>query len=224
MATVDIYIREKDGDREIRIPILPEKIKCKMGDTEFVTYSIMRKGDVSYPTGTGLATYSWESEFPGELRKSDPLIHGDWQEPSNYHNTLEDWKEKGTILTLLVTGYPINSDVNIKSYTATPSGAFGDMKYEITFQQNREIKITKQAESNTTTQTKRAADTSSTYTIKSGDTLWGISQKFYGAGSKWTTIYQANKDIIESTAKKYGKSSSDNGHWIYPGVSLKIPK
>ena len=31
------------------------------------------------------------------------------------------------------------------------------------------------------------------------------------------------KDIIEETAKKRGMKSSDNGHWIFPGVKLSIP-
>ena len=72
------------------------------------------------------------------------------------------------------------------------------------------------------TETKPAAEPK-THTIMSGDTLWGISRKYYGDGNKWKTIYDANKTVIENTAKKYGKSSSSNGHWIYPGTKLTIP-
>ena len=61
------------------------------------------------------------------------------------------------------------------------------------------------------------------YTIVKGDSLWKIAQKQYGDGSQWKKIYDANKDAIESAAKKYGKKSSDSGKWIYPGVSLIIP-
>lgn len=64
---------------------------------------------------------------------------------------------------------------------------------------------------------------SKAYTVKSGDCLWNIAKKYYGDGSKWKTIYNANKSTIESTAKKYGKSSSSNGHWIYPDTKLTIP-
>ncbi|MCL5409152.1 MAG: LysM peptidoglycan-binding domain-containing protein [Candidatus Omnitrophica bacterium] len=36
------------------------------------------------------------------------------------------------------------------------------------------------------------------YTIKSGDTLSGISLKFYGTANKWRKIYNANRDIIRN--------------------------
>lgn len=63
-----------------------------------------------------------------------------------------------------------------------------------------------------------------TYTVVSGDTLWGISRQFYGTGTKYNIIYEANADLIESTAKSHGKKSSDNGHWIWPGEVLTIPE
>jgi phage protein D len=62
------------------------------------------------------------------------------------------------------------------------------------------------------------------YTVVSGDTLWGISRMFYGTGTKYHIIYDANSDLIESTAKEHGKKSSDNGHWIWPGETLTIPE
>lgn len=66
--------------------------------------------------------------------------------------------------------------------------------------------------------------TGNSYTVVSGDTLWAIAKKFYNSGAKYTIIYNANKDVIESTAKARGKSSSDNGHWIFPGTVLTIPE
>ena len=39
--------------------------------------------------------------------------------------------------------------------------------------------------------------TGSTYTVQSGDCLWSISQRFYGTGTRWNVIYEANKSIIQ---------------------------
>jgi LysM repeat protein len=38
-----------------------------------------------------------------------------------------------------------------------------------------------------------SAPSARTYTTKKGDTLWGISIKFYGTGTKWRQIADANK-------------------------------
>lgn len=60
------------------------------------------------------------------------------------------------------------------------------------------------------------------YTVKKGDTLWDLAKKYLGKGTLYTKIYNKNKTVIEATAKKHRKSSSDNGHWIYPGTVLEI--
>jgi len=64
----------------------------------------------------------------------------------------------------------------------------------------------------------------SKYIVKSGDTLWGISKKFYGTGKKHGVIYHANMEVIETVAKAHGKRGSDNGHWIWAGTELSIPE
>lgn len=76
---------------------------------------------------------------------------------------------------------------------------------------------------NTTKKASSSSTASKTYTIVSGDTLWKISTKELGSGAKYMQIYNANKSVIESAAKSHGKSSSSNGHWIWPGTVLTIP-
>ena len=62
-----------------------------------------------------------------------------------------------------------------------------------------------------------------TYIVKKGDTLIGLSTRFYKTSVYWRIILEANKQVIESTAKKHGFKNSDNGHWIFPGTVLTIP-
>lgn len=220
---VDIYIREKSGKREIRVPLLPEELPFPSGDAMGISYEVMELGEVVIPTGTELDSYSWKSEFPGELRKNDPMIRGTWQPPKNYESILRDWKKNGTELNLLVTGYPINADVYLRGYRSAAAGAFGDISYEIEFIEARTIVVTTTKVEQTAPPVERPAATSTTYVIKSGDNLWSIARKFYGDGKKWSVIYNANKEIIEKTAKSRGLKSSDNGHWIFSGVTLTIP-
>lgn len=81
----------------------------------------------------------------------------------------------------------------------------------------------------TATQTSETTASSGTrgsgspYEVQPGDTLWALAKANYGSGAKYTIIYDANKDIIEATAKAHGMSSSKNGHWIWPGTVLTIP-
>jgi len=48
------------------------------------------------------------------------------------------------------------------------------------------------------------------YTVQPGDTLWKISEKFYGSGEFWERIYLVNTDVIQSPDR------------IYVGQVLKI--
>jgi len=50
-----------------------------------------------------------------------------------------------------------------------------------------------------------------TYTVKKGDCLWNIAKQFYGSGSSWNKIYDANTGQIV------------NPNLIYPGQVFVIP-
>lgn len=49
------------------------------------------------------------------------------------------------------------------------------------------------------------------HTVVSGDTLWGISEAYYGTGTEWPRIYEANSGQIA------------NPNLIFPGQQLTIP-
>lgn len=223
--TVDIYVKEASGGREVRIPWLPDKVTFNSGGTRMGQYEILDVGSVHIPSGSNLEKVSWSSYFPGEGHKDIPFLRGGWQNPKNLQNLLNEWKENGTPLVLIMTGTPINMDVYLNDFNVKYEGGSGDYSYDIEFEKRRDIKIiaTKVAPIDIGTSEPSSSGGGKTHTVKSGDTLWGIAQKYYGSGAQYKKIYNANKDSIEATARRRGKSSSDGGHWIYPGEVLTIP-
>jgi LysM repeat protein len=73
--------------------------------------------------------------------------------------------------------------------------------------------VTEQAEqAHTTAVVRRAAQSvTTTYTVRSGDTLSSIAERFYGTTSKWNWIYQANRSKISDP------------NVVYVGETLTIP-
>lgn len=228
---VDIYIREVNGSREIRIPWLPDKINYKSGKAVVGTFDIIKKGPVDVPLGVELKELSWDDGiFPG-VKRTDTSIYrvSNPQAPEYYHNLIEEWKQKGTLLNVLVTCYPINFDCYIADYNGVLTGAFGDIEYKISLKEQKTITIKSTTEesddgsASTGEDTKRPAEKTETYTIKSGDSMWSIAQQYMGDGSKWQSLYEANKDVLDKTAAEMGHSSND-GTWIFPGTTITIPQ
>lgn len=133
--------------------------------------------------------------------------------------TIKDFES--TTLTVSLEGYTLEENAE-NAYDVKVSlkfkeySSYGSVKKTVVTSTSTSNKVT------VTSPTKKV-NSNKSYTVKSGDCLWNISRKFYGDSTKWTKIYNANKSVIESTAKKYGKASSSNGHWIYPGTVLTIP-
>lgn len=61
------------------------------------------------------------------------------------------------------------------------------------------------------------------YTVVKGDTLWKIAGKTLGTQTRYAEIYELNKDVIEERARARGKKDSSNGHWLTPGMILRLP-
>lgn len=229
---MDIRLIPVGSGTKFTFPALPEKIQGKYG-AKYQSFDIISQGTVKVPKGTDVAEFTWDGVFFGPSKKKEAIVRTEsWQSPTQCVKILTDFMMNETVLTLIVTDTWINVDVTISSFQPRPVGAYGNIEYSITFVQKKPLKIYTTNELKIAKFVKKTAprnDTpakssgGNTYTVVSGDTLWGIASKKLGSGSKWTAIYDANVSTIESTAKAHGKSSSDHGYWIWPGEVLTIP-
>lgn len=223
-----IRLKEVNGSKTFTFPANPERISGSLG-AKYQSFDILSKGTVKVPKGTNGLEIKWSGEFFGHSKKKESIVLSRYyRSPKACVSQLREWQEAGTRLNLIVTDTWINLDVTISSFTPEVYGAYGNVKYTILFTQAKDLKIY------TTDELKIAAkivarnesgssSSSSSYMVVSGDTLWSIALKKLGSGTKWTTLYDANVSTIEAAANAHGKSSSDHGHWIYPGTILSLP-
>ena len=235
----------------VLFPIAPEKVTTKI-ENKNITADLLAGGEVSIPKKPGLTEFSFDVLLPNN-RYPFAIYKDKYRNAKYYLDKLEAWKKKKSkIQFILIRKTPkanlfnTNVKVTIEDYNIIDDVEEGtDITVSITLKQyvyystkkvvkKKKKKKTKKKRAVTPKKTKKKSTkkkTSSspvypqvtTYTVQSGDSLWKISQKFYGNGASYTNIYNANSGTIEAVARQHGKASSSNGHWIYPGTVLTIP-
>lgn len=223
-----VYITELDTGTRIALPLPPEAVKCK-AETKFISYNIIKTGEIKLPNGEKLVGFSWSGRLPGETMRNMRMVSAaDWRSPKEIQGFFSMWRTRGTKLRLLITGTTINHDVYLEKYTVD-NKKLDTVEYSISFAVAKDILVytttelnagnTTQKDTTATTNERAASEkaaasssTSQTCTVKSGDTLWAIAKKYLGDGSRYNEIYEANKAIIGS-----------NPNVIKPGQTLTIP-
>ncbi len=82
---------------------------------------------------------------------------------------------------------------------------------EIVADVQSEQEVGEEAKSEVPETEKKEIQTGSAVIIRRGDNLWTVARRNYGAGIRYTTIFDANRDQVR------------NPHRIYPGQVLKVP-
>lgn len=222
----------------LTFPITPSELTINVGSNNKVI-NLINEGDVNILKSPSLIEVEFKARFPMRKYPYSRKVSGF----QTYHDVFKKLKEEKKSFRFIVARstpngsrtWDTNISMSLESYEIYESADEGD-DVIITFELKqykdygvKTLKTTSSSKSNTTStsnknRTSKSTTSSSTYVVKKGDCLWNIAKKFYGNGSKYTKIYNANKSVIESTAKKHGKKSSSNGHWIYPSTKLTIPK
>ena len=219
------------------LPVTPEKMTVKVGNQND-TLTLISGQEVSLLKLPGLSKISFGALLPVVQYPFAQYPGGVFQSPLDYLGKLETLKQtcKPFLFQVVRPGrFQTSFTVSLEDYTITEDASKHgqDVYVDVTLLQyqayvTKTIQFKNTSSGTTATVSQPSRDTTgkkttTSYTVKSGDTLWNIAKKYLGSGAQWKTIYDANKATIEAAAKKMGRASSSNGHWIYPGTVLVIP-
>lgn len=204
------------------MPQTPAKLSVKISGKNS-TVTLLNEGEINFLKYPGLTEITLPLVFP--------MLTGS-RKPDYYLSLLEKAKTNRTTTQFIMTRttpsgqllFDTNIKVSVEDYTIEENASNGlDVSVEVKLKQYRSYSTKIVTVKNTVThndsktvsvqQTRPAtnAPQTKTYTVKKGDTLWGIAKKYYGDGAKYTRIYDANKDKIK------------NPNLIYVGQVFTIP-
>jgi len=219
----------------VLLPVPPKKVDLKINNKN-KTYDLINNKQINVLKDPGLTDIEFEVLLPNSKYPWATYV-SIFRSARYYLDILERLKiNKNPFQFIIVRKFPNNKDiyttnikVSVEDYMITDTTEEGfDNKVKLKLRQYREystktIKISVKNKKTTVKKKKRTVTTNNTskipvkpkgqnYTVKRGDCLWTIAKKFYGDGSKYKVIYNANKKVI-----------GGNPNLIYPNQVLWIP-
>ena len=218
---LELYLKENDSN-VLRFPVTPSEVICETSANISIE-SINDLGNVSLFSGVELKSIPIDSFFPN--KNYSFCTYNNIEKPYELVRKLETWQNNGTKLRYIVSDGYTNIPVMINSFTYQEQDGTGDVYFNLSLVEYKEIKLNKTSSSDNSNSNNNATNRptenapkpsgeNKTHKVVKGDSLWSIAQKYYGDGSKYTKIKEANKD-------KYTSLSKNN--IIYVNWELVIP-
>lgn len=210
---MEIWLRQ--NKKSFRFAILPSEYKLT-SESDNTQVNINKLGEINLIGKRKLKAVSFSSIFPKQ--KYSFCQYSTFPTPKESVKTIEKMKNNG-VLSLTMTGTPINMDCTIESFTWGENDGTKDINFTLEFKEYRKVKVktskrkekvTKKVTAAATQRTAKAVN-STTYTVKKGDCLSMIAKNLTGSSANWRAIYNQNKGVI-----------GDNPNLIYPGQNLVI--
>lgn len=206
------FLDEKTG-KELVLPVTPSGYTWERPN-RVETIALDQIGEINLPGGIMMGSCTLDNVLlPTRLYSfCNP---GAVDNPYVYLEQLERWSDAGNVVRFLVSGTPVNAPVLIERISQGERDGTNDLYISIRMMQYQAPETPVLAAEGGGAQTSRDSSTGAaqerTYTIQSGDTLWGIAKKYYGSGTEYKKLAQANRDQIP------------NPNLIYPGQTIVIP-
>ena len=192
MNTRTVLLWHNNGEQRIYFTVNPAKITVTRPNENRVKHLSMG-GTVNIWGGRGLRTVTLETFLPDSV---SPFYSG--QEPESILSMLKSWQDSGDPVRLIISGSDINDAFLIEDVSETLAEGDRDVGLTLTL---REYKFKSAlaalaggAGTSSSAGTKRTDERTAakSYTVKRGDTLWGIAHRFYGSGTEWRRIAEKN--------------------------------
>ena len=215
-------------------PIAPSKLQLKIKNQN-KTLNLINDGEVSVLKKAGLTEVSFDLLLPN-VKYPFAIYKSGFKNAKYFLDILEDLKvQEKPFYFKVIRNFPngkllfdTNMKVSLEDYTIKEDSKEGfDVVVSIKLKQykdygtktctivneptSEEPEVTVVVEETRSAENSPEPSSNQSYTVKSGDTLWNLAKKYYGNGSKYTVIYEANKDKIT------------NPNLIYDGQVLTIP-
>ena len=214
---MEIYLGT-DTDK-IRFPVVPSVFGVSRSNY-IDTQSVLKLGEVPIFNGTSLKTIELTSFFPNQ--EYSFCDYTGFMKPYEFSEKIQRWLYQGTPVRIIITDSPTNMQCLIQQFDTAEQDGTRDLYFTLNLIEYRPIEIpvikndtnTSNASNNTTRPTEQVNNTTQkVHKVVKGDSLWAIAQKYYGKGSLYPKIKEANKSKYPSLAKN---------NIIYPNWELII--
>lgn len=219
---MEIYLGT-DNDK-IRFPVVPSSIGVNRSNN-IDTESVIKLGEVPIFNGTSLKTIELTSFFPNQ--EYSFCDYTGFMKPYEFSEKIQKWMYKGKPLRVIVTDSPTNMQCLIQQFDTVEQDGTRDLYFTLNLLEYRPIEVPSLSSSNTSSNSNNTQNTSrpseasnnssssqKTHKVVKGDCLYDIAKKYYGKGSLYPKIKEANKSKYPSLAKN---------NIIYVGMELIIP-
>lgn len=212
---------------KVPMPVAPSDLQLKIGGSN-KTYTLIDGNEINVLKSGKLTDISFSLLIPSVEYPFATYVNG-FKPASMFIEYFELLKSSRQPFQFIVNRtlpngkvlFDTNMKVSLEDYTVKESVKDGfDLNVSIKLKQYRDygtktLKTEKKTNKGIVKKNRPKGENEpsggTTYTVKKGDCLWNIAKKFYGNGSKYTIIAEANK----------GKIKKPN--LIYPGQVLIIP-